>query len=255
MKRKGGASFRSGFQSAGPRRRVRAPFRAPRRIQPVVFARQNIRIGGFTGMENKFLDTELILTAITTAWTPLNPTGTGATDTLSVPAQGNGESQRIGRVYTINSVMVKGQIVHAGVEGAAAPIPDVRTRIIVYWDKQTNSSEATATEIMDAGGQDDLVAFRNLQNTHRFRVLWDKSFLLRFNNQTNEGAVDKYAAGLIRVPFKMFHTFKGGLKVQTDGTTANVTSCTDNNLGVAAISDAGTSQVQMSYGARIRFSG
>ncbi len=64
MKRKGGASFQSGFQSAGPRRRVGAPFRAPRRVGGGRRLRGrefvNKTTMGFLGIEKKFYDTALV---------------------------------------------------------------------------------------------------------------------------------------------------------------------------------------------------
>ncbi len=261
MKRKNGSTFVSMFQPAGPRRRVNVPFRMPRRMHPFSrranFGRQNIRVGGFTGMELKFLDSELTNTNITASWTALNPTGTGATDTLSVPAQGNGESERNGRVYTIDSIMIRGKLTVAEIEGNIAPIPQTRARVIVYWDKQTNNAEAAVTDIMDAGATDDIVAFRNLQNSHRFRILYDKSFLFRQTNMVNEGGSNLFSGGQQIIPFQMYHKFKGGLKVQTDGTTANVTSCTDNNIGLGAIAalTAGAVAPLISYTCRMRFRG
>ncbi len=247
----------SGFQSAGPRRRVNAPFRHPRRQQPVVFARRNIRVGGFTGMELKFLDAELTTTNITAAWTPLNPTGTGCTDSLSVPAQGNGEEQRDGRVYTMDTIMVRGVLRQPSVEANGTPAVQNRVRVIMYLDKQTNSSEAVATDIMDAGATDDIVAFRNLQNSHRFRVLADKTYTFRALGNMNEGGANLFAIGQQQISFKFYHKFKGGLRVQTDGTTANVSSVTDNNVGIAAIMEVGGGAVAttISYTSRLRFRG
>ncbi len=219
------------------------------------YARNNIRTGGFTGMENKFLDCEISATTVTTSWAAHNPAGVGCTDSLSVPAQGVTESNRIGRVYTINQVMVQGVVEMAAQESVAAPIQDHRIRIIIYWDQQTNSAAATTTDIMDAGGSDDITGFRNLQNTHRFRVLYDKTLVFRYPGQTNEGAVNLFAHGKKVIPFKFYK--KCNIKVQCDATTADVSSCTDNNIGLGAIAEAGpvAQQPTIRYSSRIRFTG
>ncbi len=207
-------------------------------------------------VESKFLDTELAATALTTSWVSLNPTGTGATDTLSVPAEGTGESDRDGRVYTIQSIMVRGVITTSIIESGAAPVADFRARVILYWDRQTNSAEATATDIMDAGGTDDTLAFRNLHNTHRFIVLFDETMLIQFDNQLNEGAANLFAVGQREFPFNFYKRFsKKDIRVQCDATAANITSCSDNNFGIAAIVSSTGVASTIKYQARCRFRG
>lgn len=249
-KRKGG---RGGGGHIRKKQKSRAGESASAAGRVAAMVMSNIRTGGFAGLENKFLDTELTTTSLAATWGTFNPTGTGSTNTLSVPVVGTGESERNGRMYTINSVMVRGVITSVPLESQGAPIADIRARVIVYWDTQTNSAEAVATDIMDGGATDDVLAFRNLQNTKRFIVLYDKSIVLHFNNQTNEGAINLFAAGSVHRPFSFYKRFKNGIAVQCDGTTANVSSVTDNNFGLAAV--ATTTNVQIAYQARIRFTG
>lgn len=213
-------------------------------------------VGALLGIENKFLDTELTTTALDATWGAQNPTG-GSTGTLSVPAEGDGESERIGRTYTIDSLFIHGLFRVASIESAVAPISDARARIVVYWDKQTNSATATAADIMDLGGADDILAFRNLQNSKRFTLLLDKTVCFRFGNQTNEGAINLFASGKRLIPFTLYKKFPRGLQVNTDAAAANVTSATDNNFGVIAITEAASAAVfpSLSYTARLRFRG
>lgn len=215
----------------------------------------NTRIAGFAGIENKFLDTELTTTALTASWAAFNPTGTGCTDSLSVPAVGTSESQRIGRMYTIDSVMVRGVLSVIATESVTAPINDFRARVILYWDTQTNSAEAAASLIMDEGGANDILSFRNLQNTKRFIVLFDKTVQFTFQNQVNEGGINLFASGVVERRFSFYKKFKNGIQVQCDATTADVSSCTDNNFGIAAIASATAVQSNITYSARIRFRG
>ncbi len=216
----------------------------------------NWRTGGFNGIEKKFLDTELASTQLTTSWAAFNPTGTGCTDSLSVPAEGNGESQRIGRAFTIDSIYIRGVLSSTLKESQAAPVQDFRSRVIVYIDTQTNSAEATATEIMDAGGASDILAFRNLQNTHRFKVLFDKTVTFSTSSgQQNEGAANLFAVGAMERRFSFFHRFTRGIKVQCDGTAADVASCTNTNIGVAAISSSTSLTPLITYQARLRYRG
>ncbi len=207
------------------------------------------------GIENKFLDTELTTTALTASWAALNPTGTGCTDSLSVPQEGNGESQRIGRNYTIDSIFIHGVLGCIATESVVAPQNEFRARVIVYIDKQTNSAEAAPALIMDEGGANDILAFRNLQNTKRFRVILDKTVKFTFSGQTNEGAVNLFASGIIERPFNLFHRFPKGLQVQCDATNADVSSCSNINIGIAAIASATAIQSNITYSARMRFRG
>lgn len=213
----------------------------------------NQRTAGYEGIELKFLDTELTAANVNVTWQTFNPTGTGCTDSLSVPAVGTGESERLGRRYCIKSILVRGYFSMPVAENTAAPFQDQFVRVIVYWDTQTNSAEATATDIMDGGLSNDWLAWRNLQNSRRFIVLYDKFMRIPSDNQMNEGAQNIFAIGGRLKSFKFYKNFKDGIEVTCDATTANVTSVSDNNIGVAAV--ASSTSVSLVYQSRIRFVG
>lgn len=212
-------------------------------------------VKAFSDAEVKFLDSELVSTAVDSNWTVHNPTGTGCTNSISVPAQGDGESERDGRVYYIHSVHVKGLVRTAATESAAGPTGPMQTRVVLYWDTQTNGAEATATDIMASGLTEDILAFRNLQNSKRFIVLADETYTLNPQIQ-NEGAANLFAADPSLVSFKFNKVFSKPIKVRCSGTTANVSSVTDNNIGIAAIRDDNAPvNTNIEYSARIRFTG
>ncbi len=245
-----GSKRRTDFRARG-HQATTATLQAARGI---VARAANQRTGGFVDIENKFLDSELTSTALAATWTSLNPSGTGCTDSISVPAQGDGESERDGRVFYINSVHVNGFFQIPAAESAVAPPRVTFVRVILYWDTQTNAAEATATDIMDGGGSVDVLGFRNLQNSKRFIVLKDK--LMKITPMsTNEGAVNLFATGVQQIHFKFNKKFAKPIKVRTSGTTANVNVCTDNNLGIAALCDVTTQAPTIQYQARVRFSG
>lgn len=239
--------------------RTRASIQAQKRASyragaQAAMRKKNVRTGGFVDVENKFLDCSYPQTALPTSWTAINPAGVGCTGSISVPAQGDGESERDGRVYYINSVHVKGLINVDASESDAGPTGNNLVRIILYWDTQTNAAEATATDIMDAGASTDYLAFRNLQNSKRFIVLKDKTFNISPEHM-NEGSANLFANSTRVIQFKMNKKFKKPIKVRTSGTTANVSSCTDNNLGLAAIQTGSGLSAELRYETRIRFSG
>ena len=208
----------------------------------------NTRVAGFAGIENKFYDEQLAVTAIPLTWASRNP---AASHSLSVPLEGTGESERNGRVYHISKVMVHG-LIEKPRKITGQPYADIRVRVVLYLDTQTNGAEATPGEIMDIGGTDDVLAFRNLQHSKRFQVLKQVSKVLRLDNQTAVTLVS-VAAPARKTPFSMYYDFKEPLRVQCDATTANVSSCTDNNIGIICIADE--ADVNISYTSRVRFRG
>jgi hypothetical protein len=211
--------------------------------------RSNPRIGGFIGIENKFYDTEMAATNINASWAVYNPS---TVDSLSVPAQGDGESNRDGKMFAITSLHVKGAVFTGGTEAQSAPEDQHRFRVIIYQDTQTNGAEASANDIMDVGGTDDTLAFRNLQYSKRFKVLYDRVFVT--TPQITSEASNIFSAGKAIRNFQFNKKFKTPIKVTCNATSAGVSSCVDNNFGIAAIADS-ASNVSLQYQARIRFVG
>ncbi len=228
----------------------------PRTQEVIDIVTENLRRGEQSGIESKFLDCELTATALTTSWVSLNPTGTGCTDSISVPAEGTGEQERNGRNYVIDSIMIHGVFATAAAESGIAPQADFRARIILYWDRQTNSTEATATDIMNNALSNDILAFRNLKNTRRFIVLFDKTIQFKIGNSiTNEGEINKFAVNANERRFEFYRRFKKGVKVQCDAGTANVSSVSDVNFGIAVIASNINLTPTVAYQTRVRFRG
>ncbi len=213
---------------------------------------RNVRTGGYVDIENKFLDTENVNDNFTTTWDTMDPDDAGTVQCVSAVAQGDGESNRDGRVYHINSLHMQGRFSVNAVESAAFPGTDLIARIVVVWDTQTNGAQLTATSVMDGGQTDDHDAFRNLQFTKRFRVLFDRKVLLPIQT-TNEGAINLFANNDMSKLWKFNHTFKTPIKVICNGTTGVIASITDNSIHVIGVANSAT--VQLSYQSRIRFTG
>ncbi len=210
----------------------------------------NRRTGGFLGIENKFVDGEETATAFATTWAAIED---GTTLAMPIPAVGNTESTRIGRVYSINSLHIRFQITTVQSESITAPFDDMHCRVCVVWDTQTNGAQLTATDVMDGGQTLDVLSFRNLQFSKRFRVLMDKTVILTRNNQTNEGAINLFATGARKLQWKFNKTFSTPVRVICSGTTGVVGSVTDNSFHVIGV--ATSTAVNLEFQARIRFSG
>ncbi len=218
------------------------------------FPSANSRTAGFIGLEKKFFDQTVAATAFTLTWTggELNPTA----DSLSACAQGDTESTCDGRMYNIQSIHVKGFVDLVVGESDSTPQPDVLARICMVWDTQTNAAELNAEDVMlNVASPNGVNSFRNLQNSHRFIVLKDKTIRIPVAQSTsNEGAVNLFANGLLKIPFKFNKTFKKPIKVRRNsGTTAAIANITDNSLHI--IGSATSTNAQISYTSRMRFTG
>lgn len=218
--------------------------------QPV--RRRNSRTGGFLGIEYKFLDcTKSFTTIANTEWQVQVPTS-GSTGCISVPAQGDGESNRDGKNYAITSVHFKGAWKYLESEAATDPHDDIMCRLVLYIDTQTNGAVATGTDIMDSGATHNNLAFRNLQYSKRFKILYDKSMVVRPKDLV--AATNSFSTGDGKWIFSFNKKFKVPMRVSCDGTTADVADCVDNCIGVAVCVDK-ANFLQLGYESRIRFVG
>lgn len=208
------------------------------------------RTAGFLGIETKFFDVEADQDAFAVSWATMEP----ATTNLTAVAQGDGESNRDGRRYAIKSIHLKGHVEAPAVESNPAPVPDQLTRICLVWDTQTNGAQLTATDVMDGGQTVDVLSFRNLQFTKRFRVLYDKTIMLPVGTaNTNEGSINLFANALIRRSFKFNKTFDPPIQVTMSGTGADIANVTDNSIHMIGVSV--TTLPTLTYQCRIRFVG
>ncbi len=213
--------------------------------------RTNVRTGGFLGLEMKFADIETNSDAFATTWATMED---ATNDSVSGVAQGDGESQRDGRKYLIHSIHIRARVFKVFTESQAAPLGDIEGRICLVWDTQTNGAQLTATDVMDGGQTDDTLAFRNLQHSKRFRVLWDKSWKLSLNNQTNEGAINLFANGTVTTPIMTFNRrFKTPIPVICSATTAVIAAISDSSLHVIGVANDAAALLNMQI--RLRFTG
>ncbi len=236
------------------------PFKRPRQTTQAAavgrMRRRQImqpRVGGFTGIEKKFVDYTHNSDVFTDVWAGGEMEDATALS-LSAIAQGDGESQRDGRVAVIHSVFIKGFIVRAQEESSISPFDDNVCRLAIVQDKQTNGAQLNAEDVFGTiGAGFDVNSVKNLQNSARFMVLKDKTFNFKISGQTNEGAANLFAHGGSYLPFKMGHKFNPPIRVNHTGTTAVVASIADNSLHL--IGTATGANPLLSYRCRVRFTG
>jgi len=219
---------------------------------------RNVRTGGYEGMELKFKDNEVALMNLANTWGMEDPV---ALNTISGVSQGDGENQRDGRVYNIHGLNFQGQLRQPALSALGVAASDVIVRIIIALDKQTNTAQMAATDLMEPGVlSTDLnsLTFRKLENTQRFRVLMDKRIRLNVaDGQTaiHDGVATRFAHGEYIKNFAFYHKFATPIRVNTSGTTDSVGSINDNSIHVMAVSTEGANFTQLAYVSRLRFTG
>ncbi len=245
----------------------RRPFKAPRfvgfkrkRYSPIVpvgiskkgkWRRANLRSGGFMGIEKKFADFEVTATALA-AGVAGGEISTSAS-CLNAVAQGDGESNRDGRRYKMKSIHVKGFLQQPGTstKGGTAMV-----RMAVVLDTQTNGAEMNAEDcyLATATASQSVSAFRNLQFSGRFKVLYDKTIVMNRTAALGNGTANDSCE--IERPFNINIDIPTKYSVvDTTGTTANVSTITDNSLHLLSWCNDTTDAPNIRYESRLRFVG
>lgn len=211
--------------------------------------RGNVRTGGLIDIEKKFFDLNIQDSLSLGSFVNVAPF-----DSLTCPSQGDGATQRDGRVFYIHSLHVRGFLYTPVYTSAVVPEESL-VRLVLVWDTQANNSPITPNEVYtnDTTG-DPANQFRNLEHSSRFVVFKDKIIRIRPNNAVWNGT--QYVIPEQRIPFKMNKTFKNAIKVRTSGTTSAVSSITDNNITmIAGFSGSAPSTCTLYAGTRCRFTG
>lgn len=214
----------------------------------------NDRIGGFEGTELKFLD----------VWNKKDITDTVGLTSLHDPTtqlclnaipEGNGPSERVGRMARMDSLHIRGI---ARMSSSEASIRQgTAFRVIVFVDHQTNGAAPSMTDLLvqptnptsiwPSGGMDQL-EFTNLEWKKRFSILSDK--MLSLNSNT---AISTVLCGAKVVHFEQMIDLKG-LQVTFNGPSGYLSTVTDNSIHIAFVSNE-TLVIKASYVSRLRFRG
>lgn len=198
--------------------------------------------GRFTGSnaELKFHDLDIDDAAIA-----IN--GTIAQVSCLTIAQGNTESQRIGRKLTVKQINWHFEIKFFG-STATAATSDV-VRIILYHDRQANGATATVTGILES---DDYQSFNNLANKQRFTILMDRNYSMVARSGSGRGSTDTLAFGEDVQTDTFYKTCNIPIEYDNSGTDGAITTIRSSNIGVIALSRDGGSQLVSKM--RIRYS-
>lgn len=175
-----------------------------------------------SGMEYKFKDFTVAKTAIATTPTSQN---------LCLIAQGDDHDERNG-----DSITVTGVYVNCWISTDTAGDNNVM-RLMLIQDKQCNGVGGSIGEVLSAGGATTAIfSPLELDNKHRFRMLWDKT-------------VEVNDAGRSNVIFSKYIPLN--LKIRYDGTTGVIADQKSNNIFFAfgGVSNLGDIQIN----SRVRY--
>lgn len=261
------------FKGFAPRKRSRAsyPWRRevyPRRLfggrravaRPRRRRRRNLRTAGYLGIELKFLDVAWNGVALATSTDgsggELQPS-TGCTGAISVPAQGDGESERDGRKFTMKNVYLSGNITTTAQSDQADVAEFQGYYFALVLDTQANAATVVSEDVYLNPSTSHIAMLpkplRNLQNSKRFKIL-DSVFCppggaYAFNDAAATASMSNQVAPNITL------SWSGEIACNCVGTTANVASVSDNAIHLLAYTGS-TAAVPTFFGkARTRFVG
>ncbi len=103
-------------------------------------------------------------------------------------AQGDNQNQREGRKVRIKSIAWRGRInlVSSTVPAEGTDI----VRLMAVHDKQANKALPLITDYLEVASTE---SFKNLENSGRFRTIWDKTFEINCNGISGDGTTSDTA--------------------------------------------------------------
>ena len=222
--------------------------------------RRNYRTGGYLGIELKFLDCAWNGVTISSSTTGANgemQPSSGCTDCISVPAQGDGESQRDGRNFIIRSIWVSGEVDWTTLTGQTTFGELGNLFFALVLDKQANGSTIVSEDVYLNPGTSGIAMLphplRNLQNSKRFSIL-DSKTIYAPELITAQDAAGTFVIAPGQRPCVSLN-WKGSIKVETSGTTADVANATDNAIHVLAYASSVQGTPVFQGKSRVRFMG
>lgn len=226
-----------------------------KRRKPAPRRRKNMRTGGFMGIEYKFVDQVYAATVLgtTVASAEVDP---AANSCLNAIAEGDGQSARDGRKYTITGVHVQGVLLRQN-RNDQTEVGDANwAKIALVLDTQTNGAQCNSEDVFTSAGSAAL-SFKNLQYSKRFKILHQEVICVPPGQVAYNGVADQLEAGGSAVYFSINKKLR--IPVICTGTGATVASIGDNSLHMIACAHTGgaanDNSIELAYTARVRFVG
>lgn len=171
--------------------------------------------------------------------------GPNTLHSLNLIPQGVKENERIGRKCTITSIHFKGYINMAG--ASDFNFTDEAIRLMIVVDSQTNGSTVASNVVLEGTSY---LAFKNMENGNRFRVLYDKTIAVNCSAGSYDGTTDKFAAtGTMFSFYKNLSVPIFWNAASEDGSLATIRS---NNISFFLLGKTG-SICTVRYNCRVRY--
>lgn len=192
--------------------------------------------GGGMGRELKFHDVDFSNSVVSAI---------GKIEQLLEIKQGTTESERIGRKCTIKTIGLR----------VIAKLPPVTVqanssdtlRFMLILDKQTNGAPATPSEVLQTA---DILEYKNVANSTRFEIIWDKSITINAQAGAGNGTTDN---DTFEMQQWLYYFKKVHIPIEYNNTLGAITEIRSNNLFLLQFSEKGLIQTRTK--ARIRFVG
>lgn len=168
------------------------------------------------------------------------------TGSICLIAEGNGQSTRNGRKCTIKGIQWRYQISLPETNDAPDPVNPDTVRVIMFLDSQCNGAAAAVTDILESA---DFQSFRNLANSQRFSILYDKTHTLNYP-AIAAGAAGTQSTPLVNRSYSFYK--KCSITLEWDNTSGVITELKSNNIGVLIVGEAGIAAFDSKI--RLRFS-
>lgn len=199
------------------------------------------------GPEHKFVDSPCTGGGWGITWTqyPL--------ENLLGVAQGDGESERDGRVYWITEITGHLTVCLPLLNNSTFPANPFQGRYIVFVDHQTNGTEYVTDDVINEVEFCELESFYNLHNEDRFTILEDET--IYFESQMVQHAVEEFANAGALFSIVINHVFDPPMRVTCSGTSANISDVVDNSIHMMYVRDNNTPVHSTTALWRMRFFG
>jgi len=183
------------------------------------FMRGRDRVGGFYGRFAKDGELKFFETTYNVAAIEINDDH----GSINLIPQGVTESSRVGRKCVIKSIHCRGSI---RLKEQTTAGGNAMLRVMLVLDKQCNGQDGDMTDVLDSIPL--IFSFRDLANTGRFQVLYDKMFVLNHLSGSGRGTTDTLSYGEVERFFKF--NLKVNIPIEFSDVTGAIGEVRSNNI-------------------------
>ncbi len=224
-------------------------YRAPK------WAMRSAGLARALGVEKKFTTDKFQDATLINTWVaiPIEVSDHSATETagnMLMIAQGNGQSQRVGRKIMLTNISVRWVATRVAITDQEAAMAPTIVRMVWYIDRQANGAVATPSDIFTDTGE-DFLQFRNLANAQRFKILKDIEVTLNPSAGAGDGTVENDWAGETKVG--QFHKILNlPILYNQSATTGAIATIESNVIGCIMVSSVAEAAL-VTFNTRSRF--